>query len=203
MTSLIKAAACGGGGWTVGRKPFFCECTADSLPITVLLVFIAVYSPTASSSQRRMATTCSQRRRHVDAICATTLILLVLVPVGRIIDAASRDGTPSSLNSALHHTNAPLFLQLLARDGFFHFVEPGFSPFICSRRTQHLNHPLVLRLTDEAVTKLRFMRATIIRIDAAILHAPDADTGDCPARPDPQSVANISWCAIVSPPAAF
>jgi hypothetical protein len=150
-----------------------------------------------------MAATCSQPRRLVDAICAATLIILVLVPVGRTIDAASHDGTPSSLTSALHHTNAPLFLQSLARDSFFHFVEPGFSPFICSRRTQHLNHPLVLRLTDEAVIKLRSMRATIVRIDAAILIAPDADTGDCPSRPDPQSVANISWCANVSPPAAF
>jgi hypothetical protein len=131
------------------------------------------------------------------------LMFLVSVHIGHASAAAGLDDLPPSSTSALHDSNASLFLQSLARDSFFHFVEPGFSPFICSRRAQHLHHPLVLRLTDEAVIKLRSTRASIFRIDAAILHSPDVDTGECPSHPDPKSISNISWYGTLSAHAAF
>jgi hypothetical protein len=141
----------------------------------------------------------SLRPKLVDAISTVTLISLVFFQIGQTIDVEGRDDSRPSSTSAPQDASALLTLQSLAHDSFFHFVEPGFSPFICSRRAQHLHHPLVFRLTDEAFTELRVMRATILRIDAAILHTPDADTGECPSFPDARSVENISWCDCPPP----
>ena len=86
------------------------------------------------------------------------------------------------------------FLNALARDDFFHFIEPSFSPFICSRNPLYMQHPIVLRLSDVAVAQLRAQRIPYLRVDVALFRAPDADTGTCPQQPSARAVAE-SWCS--------
>jgi hypothetical protein len=84
------------------------------------------------------------------------------------------------------------FLNAMARDDFFHFIEPSVSPFICSRNPLLMQHPIVLRLTDVAVAQLRAQRIAFLRVDVALFRDPDAGTGTCPQQPSARAVAE-SW----------
>ena len=157
-------------------------------------------STSAALAQSRVHVLVCRRQRPVNATCAVLLLLLLLkccccfrhnVAEDRHIDSAAAAAPPSGLD-------ATAFLNNLARDSFFHYEDPSFSPFICSRSPHVLHHPIVIRFTTEAVAKLRLLRAAVVRVDVGLYLAADADTDACAARPTAPSVDD-GWCICPCP----
>ena len=86
----------------------------------------------------------------------------------------------------------PDVLNALARDTFFHYVEPGFSPFLCSREASYFRHPIVLRLSNSGLRKLQSLQAVFVHIDVGVFSVPDANTGSCPLLPT-KSTPDTGW----------
>ena len=157
-------------------------------------------STSAALAQSRVHVLVCRRQRPVNATCAVLLLLLLLkccccfrhnVPEDRHNDSAAAAAPPSGLD-------ATAFLNNLARDSFFHYADPSFSPFICSRSPHMLHHPIVIRFTTEAVAKLRLLRAAVVRVDVGLYLAADADTDACAALPAAPSVDD-GWCICPCP----
>ena len=157
-------------------------------------------STSAALAQSRVHVLVCRRQRPVNATCAVLLLLLLLkccccfrhnAAEDRHSDSAAAAAPPSGLD-------ATAFLNNLARDSFFHYVDPSFSPFICSRSPHVMYHPIVLRFTTEAVTKLRLLRAAVVRVDVGLYLAADADTDACAALPAAPSVDD-GWCICPCP----
>jgi hypothetical protein len=133
-----------------------------------------------------------KRPRYSPALCSMLMLMLVC--------AACDDRRASHAAEAFHDVHdTALFLTALARDTFFHFIEPSVSPFICSRSPLLVQHPLIFRLSDVAVEQLRTLRAAFLRVDVALFQAPDADTGTCPDKLTERSVAQ-AWCSAPTQP---
>ena len=157
-------------------------------------------STSAALAQSRVHVLVCRRQRPVNATCAVLLLLLLLkccccfrhnVAEDRHSDSAAAAAPPSGLD-------ATAFLNNLARDSFFHYEDPSFSPFICSRSPHMLHHPIVIRFTTEAVAKLRLLRAAVVRVDVGLYLAADADTDACAALPAAPSVDD-GWCICPCP----
>ena len=120
------------------------------------------------------------------------MLLLVSALANNRASAENHIDMVAASAAPLVEPDTTAFLSAMARDNFFHFIEPSFSPFICSRNPLLMQHPVVLRLSDVAVAQLRAKRIAYLRVDVALFRAPDADTGTCPQQPSARAVAE-SW----------
>ena len=77
----------------------------------------------------------------------------------------------------------PEVLNALARNNFFHFIEPGFSPFLCTREASYFLHPIIFRVSNVGFWKLHSLQASFLRIDVGVFFIPDEHTGSCPSFP--------------------
>jgi hypothetical protein len=138
---------------------------------------------------------CSARLPFAHAQIGMLVLLLVSAfSNNHRASAEHRIGMVGAAASSSVGPDTTPFLNAIARDDFFHFIEPSFSPFICSRNPLYMQHPIVLRLSDVAVAQLRAQRIPYLRVDVALFRAPDADTGTCPQQPSARAVAE-SWCS--------
>ena len=193
---------------TVHPRPFLCDC-ADSVPLRCSISHCTRGSQISAkfSNARPRSTMMRLSVLHVRvheqcsslpfAHAQIGMLVLLLVSAFSNNHRASAehriDMVAAAASSSVGPDTTP-FLNAIARDDFFHFIEPSFSPFICSRNPLYMQHPIVLRLSDIAVAQLRAQRIPYLRVDVALFRAPDADTGTCPQQPSARAVAE-SWCS--------
>lgn len=141
----------------------------------------------------------SKRSRLLHAQSLMLMLLLVSALANNRASAENHIDIAAASAAPLVEPDTTAFLSAMARDNFFHFIEPSFSPFICSRSPFLMQHPIVLRLSDVAVAQLRIQRVAFLRVDVALFQAPDADTGSCPQLPSARSVAEAWYSCPCSP----
>jgi hypothetical protein len=148
--------------------------------VALSLAMVVTSKAGACSAKRPSTKSSSAFERCNHRSIAILLLVLSSTQVICEMNGADVYGGPK----ASSHSVEPAFvLDSLARDSFFQYVQPGFSPFVCSRSSHELRHPLVLRFTDDAVLKLRSTKIPLVRVDASLFQIPDSETGDCPVHP--------------------